>query len=457
MSRYKIVKSNVLAGHDPAFDEWKKNNPNASYADDLLWIADQIGKAEIPFIEVFIDPFDMIPDVRAKIVRLTETDRVFHTNFHKNALPRIITNIKYALKHNGSTLINIYGATRHGKSTVARFLAQLLIKLRHGTLDNWEEKIIYEQSYSGSTNRLMKRIQELKDQGLTQKQVIEALHGQVIIHDEVLIEHEKDSVKAREDIINLIETCAAAQIDFIFVTPNRREFGQFSLWTVGIDPKTQTNLSFYFDKENHCFGCLESPNTPETEHYQQIKYDGIFDLLSAGGRRIAEVKIFTEDLHTKTHNTIEGTAPEHLLDNLIQSLELKPTKHLQRNITIFKKVTVQGLSVGKVAKDHGLTDARVYQILGAINQAVGITFEKYLETIQPKLWVRQGGKSQPDLINEQHKFVVSCKVMYGNKPKKIDKALRNSKPEYTYIKQGYTGYLIIFWIDDNSFTIEPML
>lgn len=408
-------------------------------------------------LKALVKPFNMSRDVYDQIMKLYKTNEDFKENCLYSCTERFYNNLDRAIQYNSSILINVFGETRHGKSTVARHIAKIIYIHRNGTPKNWEQSIIYEHSYSGTTNKIMEQANALKEKELSKAEVINQLKGLIVIQDEVFLEHETDSIKAKNDLINLTESCAAAEIDMIFVTPKRREFGQFSLWVVGINPTDQTNLAFYFDNNFFCKGFCITNNEPESSTYKQTKIDGIFEMVSQGGRRIAEKKTFSETLVTTTRKQIQGSAPEHLLDNLIQSLGLKPSKHLQRNITIFKKVAVQGLSVGKVAKDNGLTDARVYQILGAINQAVGIAFEKYLEAIQPKMWIRQGGKSQPDLINEQHKFVISCKVMYGNKKKKTNKAVSDSKPEYAYMKQGYTGYLIIFWIDDNTFTIEPIL
>ncbi len=406
----------------------------------------------------FLAPFDMWPDVRSQVeTRFWKRESLYRTIMKNiSAWNRVKDNIKYALQHQGSVATNVIGAPRSGKSTVARFLARETYRIQFGSIQDWELKVLFSRSYSRATEELQRLTQSLLDQEVSDDDIITQLQGYMLIEDELQIEREKDSKKAFTDMQTIAESCASSGIHFWYLSPTRKGFGYFTIWVVGIDLKKQQNLSFYLDNHDICYGYLITPNVPPFDAYTVMKNKIVVQTLAAGGRVPAVVKKLEKEEEIDESVVVKGVASKQLLDELLRVVSLHQPKNFERNTAIFKAVAIEGLSIGRVAKTHHLTDARVYQILGAFSEAIGIAFEHYLAGIQPAMWVRQGGKSEPDLINEEHKFVVSCKVMYGNKAKKTDQAIRDSKPELALKENGYSVYLIIFWVDTNDFTLQPI-
>lgn len=250
----------------------------------------------------FLEPFDMQPDMYSAIENeFWERKSLYHMIMKKiSADNRVKENIQFGLDNLGNIVVEIYGRKRHGKSTVGRWLAQLRWKMITGSAKGWEEKVIYDQSYSGATNK----IQDLANHFWRQACEAHEANKQRLISffqsiryylsemDENWIEHEKDSKKAENDLKNLVRTCAVAQIDFFFKsTVQRIKEVDFKLWTVGIDKKRNLNLSFYYDPDGECHGYLITPNIEETEKYWEAKSEGVLEMLLRGGRRIAKAKL----------------------------------------------------------------------------------------------------------------------------------------------------------------------
>jgi hypothetical protein len=246
--------------------------------------------------------FEMQPDVRSKVEDLyLEGGSLFYAVQRRlDAYPRVVQNIDYALHHQGNVVVELYGRKRHGKSTVARWLARQRWKCYKGAdaRDEWESKVIYDQAYSGSTTKVQTLARQTweglnghADRKTRLRLFFDAMRFWLCMQDENEIEHHEDSQRAEHDLRNLIRTCASAQIDFFFLsTVQRLKESDFTLWVVGIDKKNQRDLSFYFDSEGHCHGVLITPNIPETEAYTESKSEGILEMLLAGGRRKAEIK-----------------------------------------------------------------------------------------------------------------------------------------------------------------------
>jgi hypothetical protein len=141
------------------------------------------------------------------------------------------------------------------------------------------------------TAKIKDMVEGWLDEGLSEEEILVRIKHYIFVFDEVYIEHEKDSQKARNDLTNLLNTVARAGIHFLFISPQRRGIGAyFSLWVIGYDEKTNSNLSFYYDTNMQCKGYLVTPQIVETEKYETAKSEGILEMLRSGGRAVAKVK-----------------------------------------------------------------------------------------------------------------------------------------------------------------------
>lgn len=181
------------------------------------------------------------------------------------------------------------------------------------------------------------------------------------------------------------------------------------------------------------------------DHWTQRIQDACYDELN-------EI-LFGEE--AKKRVEITGVAPEETLDELLKISVFGWRDKTTRNLTIYRDA-VGGLSSSRIGKDNNLSERQIDRILGQATREIGIAFEKYLAHNQPQLWRRMGGTSEPDLISEEHRFVVSCKVLYGDRDKKLDKAKDDSQPELAYLERGYNAYLIVFWADDCEYDIRDL-
>jgi len=246
-------------------------------------------------LHAFLAPFEMLPDVQAQIEREFMENESFRSVIlnRTDAYPRLVQTIQYGLRHRGNLIIAVDGYQRHGKSTFARWVIREIHRLRTGSADGWEEGLLYEHAYSDMTIHLQSLTKQLMEdcQG-NQDAMLERLHNVKVIFDEQWIEHEKDSVKAKEDLQNIAETCAMAGIPLIFVSVRRRRriAAYCRVWVVGIDSLRQLNLAFYYDLDGYCHGCLVTRNVPETHAYEAVKAAGVIEMFLTGGRKVAQVK-----------------------------------------------------------------------------------------------------------------------------------------------------------------------
>ena len=244
-------------------------------------------------LHAFLRHFEMQPDVRSAIEHeFWRRKGLYKAIVDKvSAYDRLIANIAYADAHHGNVVVEVKGRKRHGKSTWARWYCRLRQRLRTGRSEGWEDKVLYEKAYSGTTMEVMHLAERLRGESDTDVEVIAKLHGYIIVLDEALIEHEKDSVKAKHDLQNLIGSCGVAQIDFLFLSVEARGiYPDFTIWVVGVDSRRHLTLSFYYSSDGECYGCLFTPDVPETEKYQAAKASVVVTTLIHGGRAPAEVK-----------------------------------------------------------------------------------------------------------------------------------------------------------------------
>jgi len=240
----------------------------------------------------------MDADVRNQVKRRFLKD----TEFYKVVMDKINAEnfvadiILWNLNHKGNVVVEIEGRQRHGKSTVGRFFCVILTAAEYGQLKGWEARVLYSRQYSRMTKLIMQMVKDWEDEGKSEEEILVLIRHHIFMMDEVFIEHEKDSVKALDDLKNLLNTVSRAQIHFIFITPRKRNIGAyFSIWVVGYNPLTQENLCFVYDSEGVCVGYMVTPRILETEKYELSKNEGIYQLLKDGGRVPADAKIVDEE------------------------------------------------------------------------------------------------------------------------------------------------------------------
>lgn len=253
---------------------------------------------DVPLCEELLNDFTMFPDVHDEVLHefLKGTSLYRAIIWKTNVVERLAETILWALEHKGNLVIEIFGRQRHGKSTVARLIARLIYAIQQKTDHNptkcaWEDRVIYDRSFSSMTHKIKDLVEGWLDDGHTEDEILEKIKHYIFIFDEVYIEHEKDSIKARNDLTNLLNTVARAGIHFIFISPKRRGIGAyFSLWVIGYNTAHTVNLSFYFDTNMQCKGYMITPQIKETEKYEAAKTEGILEMLRSGGRHAAKVK-----------------------------------------------------------------------------------------------------------------------------------------------------------------------
>ena len=308
-----------------------------NYLEALHGVFSGLGEADPNFIfNDFFKGFDMMPDVRSQLLNEFWKYGSLYQVIMKgtSAYERIKANIRFAMTHQGNIVVEFEGRKRHGKSTQARWLARLRHKMHTGHVEGWEEKVNYEQSYSGSTNRikelgehLWEMVQAKHTEYREQRDAfLAAIRGYLSMQDENWIEHHEDSKRAENDLKNLVRTVASAGIDFFFITTvSRMKEVDFRLKVVGIDKTRKLTISLYYDNDGECHGALITPYVAETEKYTDAKNDGVVELLLKGGRRPAERKAVGEEKGTGEPTRIE-VPPDA---DFMQTLESCARSYLQ--------------------------------------------------------------------------------------------------------------------------------
>ena len=302
-----------------------------TYADYLSGISGDLRTSRpAQALDAFFAGYRMYPDVRDTLIdefyKYGSLYRVIRNKIH--ARDRLREIIQHALDFSGNVALNVTGEPRIGKSTLARWVSQQVHRIQFGTLKGWENRLLFARSYSRATEQLSlitKRFidDETGDQAEIDAAVLGQLQGYCLIEDENQIEHEKDSVKAKEDMTNIAETCASSGIHFLYLSPKRRGFGYATLFVVGIDPVTQRNLSFYQDNQGNYRGYLETPNIPPLSEYITQKNRVVVQTLVDRGRVKAKAIEFGEQKDVPVEITVPPDA------DFIQTLESFARFHLQ--------------------------------------------------------------------------------------------------------------------------------
>ncbi|MHA2427682.1 MAG: hypothetical protein ACXADB_06640, partial [Candidatus Hermodarchaeia archaeon] len=272
--------------------------------------------------------------------------------------------------------------------------------------------------------------------------VNELIKDYVFNYDEVNIEHEEGSQKARDDQRNLIDTNAKAGVHFIYTSPKKRSIGEyFSVWVVGYDKKAQENLCFYYDTDGVCQGIMITPRIEETKRYDEEKVKFIFGNLRFGGRKKATKKDLSEEGEEVPITPDDIEISEDFGAYAVERCkrEYAPDYH-----KVLSKI-VQGMAQDKVAETvYGSGDfqMKVSRIMTEIGlHRLGYWWEDF--------WCLSNGvtpnplKNQPmpDAIKDGIPHSLKC---YYNNRRTITLKRDDLFPEIEYAREKGTGVVLVF-------------
>lgn len=262
------------------------------------------------FITARLKGFKYDADVNRQLIGkfLTEQDFQDVLIFGRGEAVRYLkAQITWNVANKGNVIVKVWGRQRHGKSTFSRWLARYIHKVRYELgltklhPDRWEERVIFQHSYSRLTKDIEDLLVQVKEQTGEEadaSEILKHLEGYTIILDEVFIEHEKDSRKAVDDVQNLMNVCAKAGINFIFTMPDKVPLKTyFSVWVCGFSKrkvKKKRNVSFLYDSRDLCVGMLKTAQVLESPEYEQLKDRGILEVIEKGGRIPSLVKVIEQ-------------------------------------------------------------------------------------------------------------------------------------------------------------------